>query len=94
MNPETRSGNLTLDLSDGHLPSFMLTPRSNQKHLPKKHNKMKREYKNFNEDEFKKKYDSVDWDATINLSKNDPNIATENFMSKINELLDEVAPFT
>ena len=29
-NPDTISGNLTLNISDGHLPSFMITPKSNQ----------------------------------------------------------------
>ena len=29
-NPDTISGNLTLNISDGHLPSFMTTPKLNQ----------------------------------------------------------------
>ena len=34
LNPDTISGNLELNLSDGHLPSFMITPKRNQNHLP------------------------------------------------------------
>ena len=40
--PDTISGNLTVNISDGHLPSFMIAPKSNQIHLPKNHNIHKR----------------------------------------------------
>ena len=33
-NPDTISGNLTVNISDGHLPAFLITPKSNQNHLP------------------------------------------------------------
>ena len=42
------SGNLTFNVSDGHIPSFLIIPKSNQNHLPKKHNFYKRNTKNFN----------------------------------------------
>ena len=35
INPETKSGNLAIDTPDGHLPSFMITPRPTQNILPK-----------------------------------------------------------
>ena len=35
LHPDTKSGNLEVNLSDGHLPSFMIMPRQNQNHLPK-----------------------------------------------------------
>ena len=38
LHPDTISGNLELNLSDGHLPSFMIMPPKKQNHLPKKHN--------------------------------------------------------
>ena len=37
-NSQTITGNLAVNLSDGHLPSFAIFPKSNQNHLPKKHN--------------------------------------------------------
>ena len=52
LHPDTKSGNLEINLSDGHLPSFMVTPRQNQNHLPKKHNIFARNSKNFNKDTF------------------------------------------
>ena len=45
-NPDTISGNLTVNISD-HLPSFLISPRANQNHLPKKHNIYIRDTKNF-----------------------------------------------
>ena len=41
INPDLKSGNFTVGISD-HLPSFMIIPRNNQQHLPKKHNLYKR----------------------------------------------------
>ena len=38
LHPDTKSGNLEVNLSDGHLPSFLIIPRQNQNHLPKRHN--------------------------------------------------------
>ena len=35
LNPDTKSGNLEINLSDGNLPSFVVIPRQNQNHLPK-----------------------------------------------------------
>ena len=51
VNPDIKSGNLTIGISD-HLPSFVVIPKQNQKHLPKRHNLLKRDRKNFNKDEF------------------------------------------
>ena len=38
LNSETLTGNLTVNFSDGHLPSFAIFPKPNQNHLPKKQN--------------------------------------------------------
>ena len=38
LNSATLTGNLTVNFSDGHLPSFAIFPKPNQNHLPKKHN--------------------------------------------------------
>ena len=87
ISPETKSGNLAVDTPDGHLPSFMITPRPNQNFLPKKHNKFVRDIKNLN-------YESLidDWDAIIDSSRNDVNYSAENFFENFNILLDKHAP--
>ena len=43
LNTDTVSGNLEVSLSNGHTPSFIITPRQNQNHLPKKHIIFKRD---------------------------------------------------
>ena len=38
LHPDTKSGNLEINISDRHLPSFLIMLKQNQNHLPKKHN--------------------------------------------------------
>ena len=83
LNPETISGNLELDLSDGHLPSFLIIPKNNQNHLPKKHNIFSRSAKNFNSEAFIQDYRNIDWDNIVGITKNDVNHSMDNFFVKI-----------
>ena len=92
LHPDTISGNLELDLSDGHLPSFMIMPRKNQNHLPKKQNIYTRSQKNFDDKVFLRDYHDIDWDEVIDMNKNDVNFSMENFLSKFNGLLDKHMP--
>ena len=100
-NPDTISGNLTLNISDGHLPSFIIIPKPNQNHLPKHHNIYKRNTKNFNpkdpnfpnqvklmSDELK----NIDWNAVMEISKNDANISFNNWWSKLDPIIDKFMP--
>ena len=92
LHPDTKSGNLEINLSDGHLPSFMVIPKQNQNHLPKSHNLFTRSSKNFNKENFVADYRNVDWDEVINLSKNDANFAMKNFLLNFNKILDTHMP--
>ena len=92
LNPETISGNLELDLSDGHLPSFLIIPKNNQNHLPKKHNIFSRSAKNFNSEAFIQDYRNIDWDNIVDITKNDVNHSMDNFLSKFNDLLNTHIP--
>ena len=83
-----RSGNLTLAISD-HLPSFFVVPRDNQNHMPKKQNLYTRKTKNFDRINFILDYLEIDWDKILELNKNDVNISSDIFLTKINELLDK-----
>ena len=51
-NPDIISGNLTFNISDGHLPSFTIFTKSNQQHLPKKHNIFIRNTHTFDKENF------------------------------------------
>ena len=92
LNPESVSGNIELNLSDGHLPSFLIIPRNNQNHLPKKHNIHSRSSKNFDNVAFLRDYQNIDWDDVIDIPKNDVNFSMESFLTKFNGLLDNHMP--
>ena len=85
-NPATISGNLTIDISD-HLASFIITPKPNQKHLPKKHNIYTRDTNNFDRANFIMDILDIDWN-----SDNDANASFNNFLDKTNKIIDEYMP--
>ena len=91
IHPDMLSGNLSLAISD-HLLSFFAIPRDNQNHIPKKHNLFTRKTKIFDRVNFLYDYFDIDWDKILEANKNDVNISLQNFLSKINELLDKYMP--
>ena len=90
INSDTVTGNITVNISDGHLPSFTITPKPNQTHLPKKHNIYRRDYKHFDKDNFLLDLAQINWDD--NLHPNDANKSFENFLALINNLVDKYLP--
>ena len=93
LNPDAISGNLEINLSDGHLPSFLIIPKQNQNHLPKKHNIFTRSSKNFNREEFLLDYLDVDWNTVIDTTQNNVNYSINNFLTNFNSILDVHMPF-
>ena len=92
LHPDTKSGNLEINLSDGHLPSFLIIPKQNQNHLPKKHNILIRDKKHFNKENFTQDFQSLNWDEIIDLNTNDVDVSLENFLSKFNNILEKHMP--
>ena len=90
-NSETVSGNLTVNFSDGHLPSFAIFPKPNQNHLPKKHNLYVRDLRNFDRENFLIDLAAVDLDNDV-MVENDGEKSLTNLLLKINELIDKYAP--
>ena len=88
-NPDTISGNLTVNISD-HLPSFIILPRSNQNHLPTKHNLYTRDLNNFDRENFLLDILAIDWDSII--KDDNVNISLNLFLDKINEVIDKYIP--
>ena len=78
INPDLKSGNLTIGISD-HLPSFMIVPKKNQNHLPKKHNYYKRDTKNFDRENFILDFLAIDWENELD---NNVETATLTFLTK------------
>ena len=75
INPDLKSGNFTVGISD-HLPSFMIIPKNNQHHLPKKHNFYKRNWKKLDTENFILDYFDIDWKVDLNSKRNDTNFST------------------
>ena len=88
INPDLKSGNLTIGISD-HLPSFMIVPKKNQNHLPKKHNYYKRDTKNFDRENFILDFLAIDWENELD---NNTETATLTFFNKMNELIEKYIP--
>ena len=74
------------------MPSFLFSKKENQEHIPKKHNYYKRNYKKFNVKQFEAEYDSIDWNLVLELDKNDIDSTMENYLNKMNSMLDKHAP--
>ena len=52
LQPGIVSGNITVNFSDGHLPSFAIFPKSKSFNIPTKHNLFTRHVKNVNKENF------------------------------------------
>ena len=51
INSNTISGNISVNISDGHLPSFCMIPKRKAHFLPKKHQIFKRDMKSFHQED-------------------------------------------
>ena len=91
LNPDMRSGNLSIAISD-HLPSFFIIPKDNQNHAPKRQNLYTRKTKNFDRENFIYDYLDINWNEILQTNKNDVNTSLQIFLTKINELLDKYMP--
>ena len=89
--PDTISGNITVGISD-HLSSFVIVPNSNQHHLPKRNNIFRRNYRNFDRENFILDLLDIDWTKTLDIHKNDPNRSFDSFYQSIERLIDIYAP--
>ena len=88
IHPDSISGNLCINLSDGHMPSYLLSKKYSQDHMPKKHNYLKRDYKHFNIDHFERDYDSVNWNSILDMPAYNVDISLGNFLTKFDSILD------
>ena len=100
-NPDIISGNIIFNVSDGHLPSFVIIPKSNHNHLPKKHNFFKRSLRNFNPENNNfetiknaaiKDLEKLELKKVLELEKLDPNVSLNNFISAIDPVINKYLP--
>ena len=69
-----QSGNLTINISD-HLPSCLIMPKNNQRHIPKKQDFDVRDWKGFDRVNFTPHYLNIDWRDKLARYNDDANKA-------------------
>ena len=80
--PDSISGNLTATISD-----IFSSPLSNKSNI------YERDWSNFDQENFILDYFSIDWKEMLKIEEQNIDYSTEIFLNKINELLDNFAPF-
>ena len=88
---ESYSGNLLIEISD-HLIQFVIMEGFVKERTIPKLNLFKRDFSNFNEDEFKKTISGYHWDTIVNIQRNDPDLSLKKIYNSITFFLDEFAP--
>ena len=86
------SGNLTVTISD-HLPQFLIVPNVFSNPPSNKSNIYESDCSNFNWENFILDYFFIDWNKTLKIEEQNIDYSAEIFLNKINELLDNYAPF-
>ena len=89
---QSYSGNLLIEISDHLIQFLILEGFIKEKSVPKL-NLYKRDFSNFNENEFNETILNLDWDDIVKLHNNDPNFSFNKFYNTITYHLDEFAPF-
>ena len=72
------SGNLLIEISD-HLIQFLILEGFIKERSILMLNIFKRDYSNFNENEFKEAIDRLDWVSIVDFNQKDPNCSLNNF---------------
>ena len=91
VNQNITSGNLTVSISD-HLPQFLFTQSKLPQEKEVKPTLFKRNFNNFDPDNFILDLLDVDWDKELNIDIGDINFSYDKFQNIINKLLDKYAP--
>ena len=90
--PDSISGNLRATISN-HFPQFLIVPNIFSNPPSNKSNIYERDWSNFDQENFILDYFSIDWNETLKIEEQNINYSTEIFLNKINELVDNFAPY-
>ena len=91
VSKEAVCGNLTSTISD-HLPQVLFILSMFSDNPTTKSNIFERRWKNVNQAEFVMDYFDKDWSNILNLKHDNVNVAMENFVNNMNDLLDKHGP--
>ena len=89
---EIESGNVTSTLSD-HLPQFIFLPEFFSKISVTKSNVLRRDWKKIESSKFISDFIQINWEQILHNKENDVNFSMNEYLSKIDSLLDTDAPF-
>ena len=87
---QVSSGNLIYHISD-HLPQFSIL-KNLKTNSNLKHNKFKRNWSKFDQENFVLDFFEINWENTLELNKQNVNTSFDNFYNSINNLIDKYAP--
>ena len=90
--PDSISGNRTGTISD-HLLQFLIVPNIFSNSPSNKSNIYETDWFNFDQENFILDYLTTDWNETLKIKEQNIDYSTERFSNKINELLDNFAPY-
>ena len=76
-----------------HLPQFQIVPNIFSNSPSNKSNIYERDWSNFDHENFIVDYFSIGWNETLRIEEQNHDYSTEIFFNKINELLNNFAPF-
>ena len=85
------SGNILIEISD-HLIQFLILEGFIKGMPVSKINLFKRDFSNFNKNEFEQAVNNFDWNLIVNIDQKDPNLSINNFYNSIAYILDGFAP--
>ena len=91
--PDSLSGNLAATISD-HLPQLLIVSHIFSNPPSNKSNIYERYRSNFDQENFILDYFTISRNETLKTEEQNIDYSTEIFLNKINELLDNFAPFT
>ena len=84
---------LRLSRITSHFPQFLIVPKIFYNSPFNKSNIYERDWSNFDQGKFFLDYFSIDWNETLKIEEQNIDYSTEIFLNKINELLNNFAPF-
>ena len=88
---QSYSGNTLIQIAD-HLIQFLILGFIQERSIPKI-NLFKRDFSDFNDDEFRKEVNQINWDVIVKLDLKYPNLSLNKFYTNLTFLLDELAPY-
>ena len=86
------SGNFTSKFSDHHLPKFIFLKKFFSKIPTVKYNILRHDWRKFESDKFISDFDQTDWEQILCTEKSDVNFSVNQYLSKIDCLLEIHTP--